>query len=268
MSTVRVSLLMPAYNAERFIDAALASLLAETDVPLEILVIDDGSTDSTAGVVEACSIRDPRVRLLSMPHRGMFFALNSGLDEARGDYVTFLDSDDLCPPGRIARQVAKLDAAPAAGAVVGEVLVFEALTDAHEPLPGSRWARILGPCLGAGTFRRAAVEAVGRFDETFSHSGDIDFLLRLHDSEWPLVPERDLALLCRKHAGNMSSEAGKVQSFLLKALQRSIARRRRSGRLNDIPPFALMKPLDQLESSDVALPGHRTARPIPLGSGE
>jgi hypothetical protein len=141
---------------------------------------------------------------------------------------------------------------------VGEVLLFEVLTPDLTPAAGTRWARVLGPCLGAGTFRREAIDDVGRFDESFTHSGDIDFLLRLNDSNWIIQPEHDLGLLCRKHGNNMSANAADVQRHLLNALHHSILRRR-AGRLDKPPPFALMKPLSQIEGSVDGFPGHRTA---------
>ena len=108
-------------------------------------------------------------------------------------------------------------------------------------------------------FAATRSSSIGRFDESFTHSGDIDFLLRLNDSDWAIQPEAELGLLCRKHGSNMSASAADVQSHLLKALQRSILRRRQSGRLDRPPPFALMKPLSQIEGSENGFPGHRTA---------
>lgn len=259
MSSVTVSVIIPARDAERFIGEALTSLQQQRGVDLEILVVDDGSTDRTPNIVAEFAAADSRIRLVRTAPRGLLPALNTGLDRVAAGYITFLDSDDICPPGRIERQLGKLAATPSLGAVVGEVLMFEALGPDMQPLPGSRWARVLSPSLGAGTFRREAIVAAGRFDETFTHSGDVDFLLRLHDSEWPIQPERELALLCRKHAGNMSANPDETRRGLLVALQHSIARRRARGGQHKLLPFALMKPLDQIEGSETGLPGHRTA---------
>jgi glycosyltransferase involved in cell wall biosynthesis len=260
LSSVNVSVIMPARNAERFIGEALCSLQQQRGVDLEILVVDDGSTDRTSEIVAEFAAADSRIRIVRTGQRGLLPALNTGLDHVAARYITFLDSDDMCPPGKIERQLGKLAAEPTLGAIVGEVLVFEEALGADlQPLPGSRWARVLSPCLGAGIFRREAVEAIGYFDEHFTHSGDIDFLLRLHDSDWPIQPERELALMCRKHAGNMSANPTEVRLQLLKVLQRSIARRRLSARSESPPPFALMKPLAEIEGSETGLPGHRTA---------
>lgn len=260
MNSPEVTILMPAFNSERFIDDALVSLQKQDGIDAEIVVVvDSRSTDGTKEIVAKCAGGDERVRLVEFDRPGLLPALNAGLDQARGRHITFLDSDDICPQGRISRQICKLAAEPSVGAVVGEVLVFEALGSDLQPVPGTRWARVLSPCLGAGTFRRQAIDAVGRFDESFTHSGDIDFLLRLHDSDSSIKPEHELGLLCRKHAANMSANPADTQLHLLKALQLSIARRRRSGRPNAILPFALMKPLSEIEGSENGFPGHRTA---------
>jgi glycosyltransferase involved in cell wall biosynthesis len=255
-----VTVVMAAFNSARFIAEALESLQTQQGPILEIVVVvDSRSNDATTEIVFDLATRDERVTPIIFDRPGLFLALNAGIDAAKGRYITFLDSDDICPSGRIARQVDKLAADRSLGAVVGEVLLFEILAPELTPAAGTRWARVLSPCLGAGTFRREAIDEVGRFDETFTHSGDIDFLLRLNDSNWIIQPEQDLGLLCRKHGGNMSANAADVQLHLLKALQRSIARRRLSGLTDRPPPFALMKPLSQIEGSVNGFPGHRTA---------
>ena len=260
MTAPGLSVLMPVYNGASFVDAALESLQGQSFTDLEIIVIvDSRSVDGTREKVVDKTSHDGRIRLIDLTERhGLFRALNVGLASAAGRYITFLDADDLCPAGRIARQVEKLDADPDAGAMVGEVLLFEKLGADLQPAPGTRWARVLSPSLGAGTFRRAAVQVVGNFDESFSHSADIDFLLRLHDSDWPIRTEPELGLLCRKHARNMSGDPGDVQRYLLRALQQSIKRRRDSGKPYAAMPFALMKPLSEIEGSENGFPGHRT----------
>jgi glycosyltransferase involved in cell wall biosynthesis len=100
---------MPAFRAERFIDAALTSVQAQTFEELEIIVVDDASPDGTASRVQAHAASDPRVRLLRLPvNRGQCAAANHGLAHARGDYVKFFDADDLLSPEFVAAQLAAL----------------------------------------------------------------------------------------------------------------------------------------------------------------
>ncbi len=93
---VKVSVIMPAYNSEVYIRESIDSVLAQTFTDFELIVVDDGSTDNTAGIVE--SYTDSRIRLLRQPNRGVSVARNTGLDAARGQFISFLDSDDLYYP--------------------------------------------------------------------------------------------------------------------------------------------------------------------------
>jgi glycosyltransferase involved in cell wall biosynthesis len=102
-----VSAVVPAYNAARTLRAAVESILLQTVVDMEVIVVDDGSEDETAEVARA--IADPRVRLISQPNLGASAARNAGIHSARGRYVAFLDADDLWLPDKLARQLALLD---------------------------------------------------------------------------------------------------------------------------------------------------------------
>src|SRR5829696_5216274 len=107
-----VSVIMPAYNVAPYIGAALESALAQTFADLEVVVVDDGSTDETAAVVEPFAARDGRVRLLRKPNGGLSSARNHALRHARGDAFALLDSDDLWDPGFLAAQADVLRARP------------------------------------------------------------------------------------------------------------------------------------------------------------
>ena len=93
MQTVKVSVIMPAHNRETFIRDSMDSVLAQTFTDFELIVVDDGSTDTTAAIVE--SYTDRRIRLIRQPNQGVSVARNTGLEAARGEFITFLDSDDL-----------------------------------------------------------------------------------------------------------------------------------------------------------------------------
>jgi teichuronic acid biosynthesis glycosyltransferase TuaG len=98
-----VSVIMPVHNGESYIDEAIESVLSQHGVALELIVIDDGSTDSTRSIVSA--IDDPRIRLLSLDRGGVSRARNAGIAAARGEWIAFCDSDDVWLPGRLARQM-------------------------------------------------------------------------------------------------------------------------------------------------------------------
>ena len=123
MKSPRVTILMPALNAERFLPETLASIWAQTCGDFELLAIDDGSTDRTPDVLAAC--RDPRLRVLRNEKRlKLAGALNRGLDEARGEFVARMDADDLMRPDRLVWQLAYLDRHPEIGCCGGWVHTF------------------------------------------------------------------------------------------------------------------------------------------------
>ena len=96
MQSVKVSVIMPAYNSEVYIRESIDSVLAQTFADFELIVVDDGSTDTTAAIAESYS--DSRIRLIRQPNRGVSVARNTGLEASQGQFITFLDSDDLYYP--------------------------------------------------------------------------------------------------------------------------------------------------------------------------
>jgi glycosyltransferase involved in cell wall biosynthesis len=118
---VKISVLMPCYNAAETLEEALQSLANQTFTDFEIVAVDDGSTDDTQAILQAWARRDPRLRALAQPHRGILAALNLGLGDCRGEYIARMDADDRCHPERLELQKRLLDQDPAPA--VGSCLV-------------------------------------------------------------------------------------------------------------------------------------------------
>src|SRR5262245_17268122 len=113
MTLPAITVLVPVFNRERFVDEAIRSVIEQDYEDFELLLVDDGSTDRTPAVIETWKTRDPRVVSVTSPtNLGIPGALNLGLAQARGKYVARLDSDDLMMPRRLAGQAAVLDARP------------------------------------------------------------------------------------------------------------------------------------------------------------
>ncbi len=106
-----ITVLMPAYNAARFIAAAIDSVLKQCFTNFELLLVDDGSADDTVSIIQ--SFTDERIRLLQLPHNGIAAALNEGLKAAQGKYIARFDADDICYPQRLQVQYNFLSAHPA-----------------------------------------------------------------------------------------------------------------------------------------------------------
>jgi glycosyltransferase involved in cell wall biosynthesis len=112
-----VSVIMPVYNTERFVAETTESVLAQTFGDFEFLIIDDGSTDRSKAILDDFARRDPRVRVVSRPNKGLVATLNEGLALAAASLVARMDADDLCDPARFERQVAAMNGDPALVAV-------------------------------------------------------------------------------------------------------------------------------------------------------
>jgi glycosyltransferase involved in cell wall biosynthesis len=120
----RVSVVIPSYNHAAFVGEAVRSVLAQTLADLEVIVVDDGSSDDSLGILHA--IDDPRLRVVAQTNQGAHAALNAGLALANGALLAVLNSDDAYHPERLARAVATLDAAPAVGLVGSWIEVVDA----------------------------------------------------------------------------------------------------------------------------------------------
>jgi glycosyltransferase involved in cell wall biosynthesis len=236
MTLPMVSVVVPVFNGERFIGEALASLRCEQKIAVEIIVVDDGSTDGSVGIVKALAEQDSRIHLITGDHRGVSATRNIGVRAATAEHITFLDCDDICPPGRIARQALKLASDTSVAVVVGETLWFEALTPELEPVPGTRRMRGLCVTLHSALFRRSVFGTYGLFDEQLKSCEDLDFFLRLSEGGARLLIETEIASLYRRHPGNMTRDIQLQQNTLL-ALRKSIARRRATGRSGALDVF-------------------------------
>jgi glycosyltransferase involved in cell wall biosynthesis len=187
---VRASLIIPTFNHARFLGAAIDSALAQTLGAVDVIVVDDGSTDDTPAVLARYA---GRVRVLRQPNRGLSSARNAGLAAARGTFVAFLDADDVMAPAKLAAQLEVLDRSPAIGWTYCDVLMETVATGATARA-SERFgyaARALDgwlfPELIHGNFipaiaplvRRTALEAAGGFDERLTALEDWDMWLRL-----------------------------------------------------------------------------------------
>jgi glycosyltransferase involved in cell wall biosynthesis len=219
-----VSVIVPVYNRERFLAAALDSVFAQDYRPLEVIVVDDGSTDGTAAVARSY----PEVRYLYQSNQGVAAARNAGVAASRGELLAFLDSDDLWASNKLSSQVGFLLAHPQVGLVLCHMDTFLE--------PGIERPAWIKPHLLEGAnpanlpsalvVRRSVFERVGNFDAAYVVSEDVDWFARAKDLRIPLhfLPE---ALLHRRvHAGNLSQQVKLGQRYSLQALKASLDRQR------------------------------------------
>lgn len=182
----RVSVIVPMKNAETFIIAALNSVLSEKEVPIEVVVINDKSTDRS--LEKVLGVSDERIRIIEGPGVGISACINAGLDAAKGDVVMRCDADDFFPAGRINIQLAWLDANPEYGAVCGGFSTMDkagrlvanlATGDMVEEITDELNLGITRTTLCSFAIRKNLVESLGGFRPYFVTAEDIDFQLRL-----------------------------------------------------------------------------------------
>ncbi|MCA9935271.1 MAG: glycosyltransferase [Ardenticatenaceae bacterium] len=182
MSTI--SIIIPAYNQGQYLAAAVQAGLDQTYPDVEVIVVDDGSTDDTAVVAQSFS--DPRVRYVYQENRGLSGARNTGIRHASGDYLTYLDSDDLFLPQKVAILLAEMEKRPSLGFVAGQSIPIDENGSSigkqfDKGLPAHLPDLLLGNPLHVGSvlLRREWQERVGFFDETLRSYEDWDMWLRL-----------------------------------------------------------------------------------------
>ncbi len=202
MTSSLVSVIVPAFEAARFIERTLRGALNQTYADLEIIVVDDGSTDDTCAIVERVAGREPRLRLIRQPNGGVSHARNTGIAQARGAFIAPLDADDLWHPTKIEKQMRCFQHASARTGVVYCHLAWIAAHDQviwprridHAPTGQVYPHLAVGNVVGnasAPLFRRSLLDEVGGYDESFREGcEDIDLYLRLAEcGDYALVPE-------------------------------------------------------------------------------
>ncbi|KAM3096172.1 glycosyltransferase [Phormidesmis sp. 146-35] len=214
-----VSIVIPSYNNASFISEAIESVLAQTYRPIEVMVIDDGSTDNTR---EICA-RYPSVAYHYQPNQGVSVARNHGLEKSRGSLVLFLDSDDRLLPDAIATNVAYLQTHTDAGFVFGLSRPVAAdgalIADPQEPVETANYQALLQanlgicPC-GVVLFQRSVFEAIGQFNPALRLAQDYDLYLRVARA-FPIYCHNQLIADYRQHAENASSQATRMLKAVL-----------------------------------------------------
>lgn len=213
-SRERVSVVLPVYNAERFVVEAVESILGQTLAAFELVVLDDGSTDATPRLLAGLVSRDPRIRLVTRENRGLTRSLNEGLEIAAGEYVAIMNADDIALPDRLATQVAFLDEHPQVAAVGSQtrLLGSDGGRGPSTRLPQSPEAvraflTQASPLAHPSVMmRRSAVVAVGGYRPQMEPAEDYDLWLRLAERA-DLANLPDVLLEYRVHSGQSTATA-------------------------------------------------------------
>jgi glycosyltransferase involved in cell wall biosynthesis len=228
MNKPLVSIVVPVYNGERYLAAALHSILAQDYRPFEIIVVDDGSTDGSASIVRSLAQVHNEIRYLHQDNQGLAAALNRGIAAGRGELFAFLDADDLWVSDKLHIQVNHLLQHPHLGYTLTRMRWF--LEPGIDPPSWSRWRPDLlsedlpGYGLGTMLIRRSIFEQIGTFDPQYQAS-DSDWFARAKDASVPMTVLHETLLRRRIHDANISHRHGLLRSDLLSILRTSINRK-------------------------------------------
>lgn len=232
-----VSVIIPVYNSAHYLAMALTSVVRQSYNPIEVIVVDDGSTDDVATVIAQLRIQileepapHPKLTIhyCSQPRRGPAAARNRGVALARGNFLAFLDADDWWSPEKLQQQVALLAQQPALGYVLSHMHV-EQETDTPWPVAlNQAYYQNDPPCVlpSALLVRRESFLQIGEFDAHYRYSDDADWFLRAKDTGVPMAIVPEPLVYKRIHATNLS-HAPAMTRETLRAVHASVQRQRR-----------------------------------------
>ena len=220
-----VSIVIPVFNGERFIGEAIESVLAQTYEPIELIVVDDESTDGSAQVADAY---EGVTVIRHRPNGGPAVARNRGIAVAKGACIGILDADDMMKPKRIEKQVAAVEGGSDFVLTLEELLVEpgvempEFFTARRAPISDRDDLWLTSSVL----VTREAIERLGPYDESLRYGEDVDFVLRAFDAALKIEMLDEKLTIRRFHGGNMTYDFAQTRGATFQALRRRVERRR------------------------------------------
>jgi glycosyltransferase involved in cell wall biosynthesis len=224
-----VSVIIPSYNYAKFVPDAVESVLAQTYSTLEVIVVDDGSTDDTQEVLK--NRFGDRIRILYQENKGLPAARNTGIRNATGEFVALLDADDWWLPTKLEKQMAVMEREPAVGVVYCGSLRVNLETGSSYETPcrpdvrgDVRQKLLYSNCVAgsasAALIRRELFDKAGLFDETLKSAEDWDMWIRLsRHTHFDFVPE--LLIRYRLHNCQMSSKLTTMHRYQIQVMERA-----------------------------------------------
>ena len=221
-----ISVIIPVFNNEKYLADAIESILSQKYEPLEIIVVDDGSTDDTKSVAQRFDI----VQYVHQSNNGPASARNTGLKIAKGEVIAFIDSDDLWSDNKLEVQLPLLTNIPYIEIVIGYT---QRLRLCEADIGKPTFSNYLEPMpmlsLGGAIIRKTTFDRVGCFDETFIYCDDVDWFLRAREKNIPVVIHQEIVQYYRKHNTNLTLNNQIDLKYQLLAFKKSLDRRRNQG---------------------------------------
>lgn len=232
-----ISVIIPVLNGERFLAAAINSVRLQHVTPLEIIVIDDGSTDGTAALV---STLGDDIRYLFQINQGPSAARNAGVRMANGEIIAFLDADDIWPANRLNLLLKRLHKEPSLEIVLGRLQFTGQLTEAEQKMRFERPGNVaMSPHLGSGIYKKSVFSKVGLFDENLFHYEDYEWFMRARENDISMIILKEVTYIYQKRPDSLSRQQTPNAKHFIHILKMSLERRRQQhpGALPVIPGF-------------------------------
>ncbi|HEY9633635.1 MAG TPA: glycosyltransferase family 2 protein [Coleofasciculaceae cyanobacterium] len=223
----KVSVVIPAYNAMTYLPETVDSVLRQTFTDFEVLIINDGSSDHI--MQWASQVTDPRVRIVSQLNQGVSAARNTGIAHAQGEYIAFLDADDLWEPSKLEKQVNSLETNPSVGLVYTWTVLINQFGQSTgrvwvSHVEGNVWEHIVvNDMISNGSspmVRRKCFETVGVFDPTINSSEDRDMWTRIA-VHYPFAVVKEFLTFYRRHPHNTTNQRQKMIQDLRQVIEKT-----------------------------------------------
>lgn len=236
---LRLSVILPVRNGQAHLDQSLRCLAEQLSGDDELFVINDGSKDATSQVINSFSAQFNHLQVITNHQPiGPAAARNVGLKVAQGEFVAFLDHDDLWPAGKVKRHLNYLQSHPEISAVVGKTnYEFEEAMNERAFAFKNGSSALHHVHLGAATFRSAVFKSLGGFNESLRYSEDHELFLRIREQGHQIHFDPEVSLRYRVHGGNMSLDKSLHELGLFRILRDSIKRRQNQGNMKQLPKF-------------------------------
>ncbi len=225
-----VSVIIPVYNGEHYIEQAIYSVINQTYKFLEIILIDDGSTDRSKNIIKSIQTEQVsrKINYFYQKNQGVAIARNQGISHSKGEYIAFLDQDDIWMPNKLSLQIKFLKDNPNIDFVLGKQKIF-----LEEGIPQPKWLRpqylteeITAYLLGVLLTRKSIFRKIGCFDQTYKYGNDYDWFLKAIDKKLPYHILDEVILLKRIHDCNESYNIDGMTLDMLRYLRQSVYRKR------------------------------------------
>ncbi|TVQ05934.1 MAG: glycosyltransferase [Balneolaceae bacterium] len=218
-----ISIIIPVYNAEKYLSEAVDSILSQNYKKIEVILVDDGSKDKSVDIINKYVQYHKKIISIAHDNSGPSAARNNGIKLASGEYITFLDSDDFWSASCLQTQIMFLRRNPDCKIIWGKTQFFK-------DNESKKYENIGEPLhflnVGSALFHKTLFDTVGLFDENLGFSEDLDWFSRAREAGEIIVKQPHTVLYYRSHETNMTKNKGIQELDLIKVLKKSLDRRR------------------------------------------